>query len=145
MRRIYRTFVAEAGARQQFAKVLRTIADGRGLPLLYHCTSGKDRTGWMSYVLLRAVGVPASTAEADYLLSNDIRRTADLRTRDGLKKAGIMRDPRLIVPLQEVRKDYLGAALTEADHRYGGFDAYLSKGLGLDAGTLHKLRTRLLK
>ncbi|MCX4728520.1 tyrosine-protein phosphatase [Streptomyces sp. NBC_01306] len=145
MQRIYRTFVTEAGARHQFAKVLDTIADGKRLPLLFHCTSGKDRTGWMSYVLLRAVGVPARTAEADYLLSNDIRKTADEKTREGLKKSGVMKDPQLIVPLQEVRKDYLGAALTEADHRYGSFDAYLSKGLGLDAGTLHKLRTRLLK
>ncbi|WP_406142202.1 tyrosine-protein phosphatase [Streptomyces sp. NBC_01089] len=145
MRRIYRTFVTEAGARHQFARVLDTIADGKGLPLLFHCTSGKDRTGWMSYVLLRAVGVPAGTAEADYLLSNDVRRTADLRTREGLKKSGVMRAPQLIVPLQEVSKDYLGAALTEATQRYGSFDGYLSKGLGLDAGTLHKLRARLLK
>ncbi|WP_405783465.1 tyrosine-protein phosphatase [Streptomyces sp. NBC_00859] len=144
MRRIYRTFVTEAGARRQFARVLDTIADGTGQPLLFHCTSGKDRTGWMSYVLLRAVGVPAHTAEADYLLSNDIRRTADERTRAGLEKAGIMRDPQLIVPLQEVSGDYLGAALTEAAQRYGSFDGYLSKGLGLDAGTLHKLRARLL-
>ncbi|MFJ5293430.1 tyrosine-protein phosphatase [Streptomyces sp. NPDC088348] len=144
MRRIYRTFVTEAGARRQFARVLDILADGKGLPLLFHCTSGKDRTGWMSYVLLRALGVPAATAEADYLLSDDIRRSADLKTRDGLKKSGIMRDPQLIVPLQQVRKDYLGAALTEADRRYGGFDAYLSKGLGLDAGTLRRLRTSLL-
>ncbi|MFE2377605.1 tyrosine-protein phosphatase [Streptomyces sp. NPDC059398] len=144
MRRIYRTFVTEAGARRQFARVLDTIAEGKGLPLLFHCTSGKDRTGWMSYVLLRAVGVPARTAESDYLLSNTIRRAADLRTRAGLKSSGVMKDPQLIVPLQEVRKEYIGAALGEVTHRYGGFDGYLSKGLGLDAGTLHKLRARLL-
>ncbi|WP_328315860.1 tyrosine-protein phosphatase [Streptomyces sp. NBC_00388] len=145
MRRIYRTFVTEAGARRQFARVLASVADGKGLPLLFHCTSGKDRTGWMSYVLLRAAGVPARTAEADYLLSNGIRRTADMRTREGLRKSGIMRDPQLIVPLQEVRKDYLGAALTEAGRRYGSFGAYLTKGLGLDVGTLRRLRARLLR
>ncbi|MEC4020379.1 tyrosine-protein phosphatase [Streptomyces sp. H27-D2] len=145
MRRIYRNFASEQAARRQFGRVIGEITDGKRLPLLYHCTSGKNRTGWMSYVLLRAVGVPARTAEQDYLLSNDRRRSADRRTRQGLEKAGLMPDSRLIVPLQEVRADYLDAALTEIDKRYGGFEAYLSKGLGLSEGTLAKLRSRLLR
>lgn len=70
MRDIYRTFVSSPENRAQFAATLREIADGRQGPVLYHCTSGKDRTGWMSYVLLRALAVPEDTAGRDYLASN---------------------------------------------------------------------------
>ncbi|MFI6359099.1 tyrosine-protein phosphatase [Streptomyces sp. NPDC050743] len=81
IRSIYRIFVTSPENRTQFAATLRNLADKRS-PLLFHCTSGKDRTGWLSYLLLRALGVPETTATGDYLLSNDFRAAADLRTRD---------------------------------------------------------------
>ncbi|MEV6837004.1 tyrosine-protein phosphatase [Streptomyces sp. NPDC051133] len=145
MRAVYRTFVTDADDRRQFAATLRDIADHERSPLLYHCTSGKDRTGWMSYLLLRALGVPSRTAERDYLLSNSFRAEADRKTREGLRQAGLMQDPDLLVPLQEVRGDYLAAALDQAERDYGGLYGYLTRGLGLDAPTLAKLRAHLLK
>ncbi|MDQ8706060.1 tyrosine-protein phosphatase [Streptomyces sp. LHD-70] len=144
MRSIYRTFVTSPETRSQFAETLRNIADKRS-PLLYHCTSGKDRTGWMSYLLLRTVGVPAATAEKDYLLSNDFRAEADRRAREGLKQAGYMENPDLLIPLLEVREDYLRAALDQAEQDYGSLDGYLTDGLGLDTATLARLRARLLR
>ncbi|MFB7598347.1 tyrosine-protein phosphatase [Streptomyces sp. NPDC056160] len=145
MRSIYRAFVTDPGDRRAFAETIRDIAHHGRTPLLYHCTSGKDRTGWLSYVLLRAVGVPAATAERDYLLSNDFRAAADLRVREGLEQSGLMRDPDLLVPLQEVRPDYLGAALGQAERDYGGLYGYLTRGLGLDRATLARLHARLVR
>ncbi|MFD4259204.1 tyrosine-protein phosphatase [Streptomyces sp. NPDC058534] len=145
MRDIYRSFVTTPESRRQFAETLRDIAYHKRSPLLYHCTSGKDRTGWMSYLLLRAVGVPSDTAEQDYLLSNDIRAEADRRTREGLKQAGYMENPELLLPLQEVRRSYLAAALDQAEDDYGSFHGYLTEGLGLDKPTLAKLRARLVR
>ncbi|MER7721519.1 tyrosine-protein phosphatase [Streptomyces flaveolus] len=142
---IYRTFVTDPDTRRQFGATLRDLTQGRRSPLLFHCTSGKDRTGWMSYVLLRAVGVPAGAAERDYLLSNRYRADADRATREGLRKAGLMEDPDLLVPVQEVRGDYLEAALDQAEHDYGSFHRYLTEGLGLDTATLARLRARLLR
>jgi protein-tyrosine phosphatase len=145
MRDIYRNFVSSQENRRQFAETLRDLANHKQSPLLYHCTSGKDRTGWMSYLLLRAVGVPAETADKDFLLSNDFRAEADRRSREGLEKAGLMENPDLLIPLQEVRKDYLEAALDQAEHDYGSLHGYLIEGLGLDTPTLAKLRSRLVK
>ncbi|MEU6823174.1 tyrosine-protein phosphatase [Streptomyces atriruber] len=143
MRDVYRTFVTDSGNRAQFAATLRDIADSRS-PLLYHCTSGKDRTGWTTYLLLRLVGVPERTAAGDYLASNTYRAAYDAKLREALKQGGLMQNPDLIIPLQEVRADYLDTALAEAARRYGGFQGYLTKGLGLDAGTILKLRGRLV-
>lgn len=145
MRDIYRSFVTDAESRSQFADTLRDLADHQQSPLLYHCTSGKDRTGWLSYVLLRAVGVPAEVAEKDFLLSNAFRAKADRATRKGLEKAGMMENPDLLIPLQEVHQSYLEAALDQAEHDYGSLHGYLTEGLGLDAPTQAKLRSRLVK
>lgn len=145
MRDVYRTFVTNPENRARFAETLRDIADGdRRSPLLYHCTSGKDRTGWASYVLLRVLGVPSRTAESDYLASNDYRAAYDAKVRAGLKQSGLMQNPDLLIPLQEVRTDYLGAALAEMEKDYGSLHGYLREGLGLDYRTLAKLRGRLV-
>ncbi|MGX1884373.1 tyrosine-protein phosphatase [Streptomyces sp. NPDC055287] len=146
MREVYRTFVTNPENRARFGETLRDIArsDHRS-PLLYHCTSGKDRTGWTSYVLLRALGVPSRTAERDYLASNTYRAAHDARVREGLKQSGTMQNPDLLIPLQEVRMDYLDSALEQAAAEYGGFDRYLTKGLGLDFRTLAQLRSALLR
>ncbi|MDI3387526.1 tyrosine-protein phosphatase [Streptomyces sp. B-S-A8] len=145
MKDIYRSFVTEPESRDQFAATLRDLAHPRQTPLLFHCTSGKDRTGWVSYLVLRAVGVPAATAEKDYLRSNEYRAEADRRTREGLKAGGYMENPDLLIPLQEVREEYLDAALGEVKREYGSLAGYLSEGLGLDRGTLHRLRGRLVR
>lgn len=144
MRDIYRTFVTDAGSRRQFAATVRDIADARQAPLLYHCTAGKDRTGWLSYLVLRAVGVPSATAEQDYLLSNTFRAAADRAAPEGLKQAGSMENPDLPIPLQEARTDYLDTALDQVERDYGSFFGYLTEGLGPDIRTLAELRVRLV-
>ncbi|MFJ3857771.1 tyrosine-protein phosphatase [Streptomyces sp. NPDC090085] len=145
MRDIYRTFVTSPENRAQFATTLREIADGRQGPVLYHCTSGKDRTGWLSYVLLRALAVPEETAGRDYLASNTFRAAYDARVRAGLKQSGRMQNPDLLIPLQEVRRDYLDAATARIEADYGGFHGYLTRGLGLDLRTLAKLQDKLVR
>ncbi|WP_327356814.1 tyrosine-protein phosphatase [Streptomyces sp. NBC_01304] len=142
MRSIYRTFVSDAASRAQFAATLRDLASGGRS--LYHCTSGKDRTGWASYVLLTLLGVPSRTASEDYLLSNTFRAEADRRTREGLKAAGLMQNPDLLIPVQEVRADYLQASLDQASRDFGGLGGYVTRGLGLDVRTLRDLRGRLV-
>jgi protein-tyrosine phosphatase len=46
------------------------LADPKGLPLLFHCTGGKDRAGTFAALLLLALGVPEETVIYDYGLSN---------------------------------------------------------------------------
>ncbi|WP_424214277.1 tyrosine-protein phosphatase [Streptomyces sp. BI20] len=142
---IYEGFVDNPANRAQFAATLREIADGKQGPLLYHCTSGKDRTGWLSYVLLRALAVPESAARQDFLASNTFRAAADARLREGLRQSGMMQNPDLLIPIQEVRPEYLDAANARVEAAYGDFGGYLTKGLGLDVRTLAKLQDKLVR
>ncbi|MGY3845476.1 tyrosine-protein phosphatase [Streptomyces hydrogenans] len=141
---VYRTFVTDAANRAAFGRTLRELAAPGTGPVLYHCTSGKDRTGWTSWLLLRLVGVPERSATDDYLASNTLRAAHDARVREGLRQSGMMRNPELIVPLQEVRREYLDAALDEVRAGYGGLYRYVTAGLGLDLRTVAGLRERLV-
>ncbi|MFI8964619.1 tyrosine-protein phosphatase [Streptomyces sp. NPDC053493] len=144
MTEVYRTFVTSAANRERFGTTLRELAAPDAGRVLCHCTSGKDRTGWASWLLLTLVGVPERSATEDYLASNTFRAAYDARVREGLKQGGLMQNPDLIIPLQEVRQEYLDAALAEVRTGYGSLYRYVTEGLGLDLRTLAGLRDRLV-
>ncbi|MFE9579857.1 tyrosine-protein phosphatase [Nocardia sp. NPDC006044] len=143
MLNMYTTFISRPESRAAFGQTLKDLAN-TDKATLYHCTAGKDRTGWTTYVLLRAVGVPEGTARQDYLLSNQYRAAADAALRQQVKQAGLMQNPDLLIPLQEVRPEYLDAAVNKLEQDYGDLGKFLTKGLGLDAGTILKLRKNLV-
>lgn len=144
MEGVYRSFVTSADNRSRFAATIRDIARPGGGPLLYHCTSGKDRTGWLSYLLLTVAGVPERYAVEDFLASNTFRAAYDAKLREGLRQAGLMQNPDLLIPMQEVRTTYLNAALAEVKTGYGSLFRYLTDGLGLEPRTLAELQDRLV-
>ncbi|GAB2544479.1 hypothetical protein GCM10027167_56560 [Nocardia heshunensis] len=108
------------GSDVAFGTLLRSLATNSGAAV-YHCTSGKDRTGWATAVLLTLLGVPRDVVNADYLASN---------TELGDPKA--------------VQLSWLEAAFGEVDRLYGSVDTYVRDGLGLDQATIDALRAKLL-
>ena len=54
------------------------MAKAENLPVVLHCTAGKDRTGVSTAFLLSILGVSREVIEDDYLLTNlDTERQAD--------------------------------------------------------------------
>jgi protein-tyrosine phosphatase len=139
-----RGFVADARQREAFAAALRLVCTPARLPLLYHCSGGKDRAGWMTAIVLTALGVSRELVVRDYLLSNDFHRTEYFKLRFDLVKTGIVADPELLRPILEQSPTYLGAAFDEADRRYGSFGAFLMCGLDVSDAMLCELRHGLL-
>jgi protein-tyrosine phosphatase len=143
MRGIYRWFVASPAARAGFATAMHRIADATG-PLLFHCSAGKDRTGWLAAVLLSALGADPGTIRADYLLTNELSAAgneaiiAALASRRGI-------DPDLLRPVLAAAPEYLDEAFHQVTGDYGSMDGYLRVGLGLDERAIERLRTRLLE
>ncbi|GGY69527.1 tyrosine-protein phosphatase [Streptomyces omiyaensis] len=133
-----RFMVGGATAKAAYATVLDEIADGDGV--LFHCTAGKDRTGWAEAALLTALGVPEETVMADYLASGTYRAAADEAVLSHLPpdRAAVYK------PLLDVRPQYLNASFDRVGEEFGSFRAYLRKGVDLDAHELRTLQRRLL-
>lgn len=129
---VYRQFMAE-------------LLAARGAPLLFHCTAGKDRTGFAAAIVLRLLGVPEEAIIADYLLSRDYSLAA--RRRD-LLLLRLLKGPALTSLVRSifgVEAAYLKAAFTAIDQVYGSFAAYARDGLGLSEGDITRLQEYLLE
>ncbi|WP_159424936.1 tyrosine-protein phosphatase [Streptomyces sp. TLI_053] len=141
---LYRWFVTDSIAREQFGRVLRLLAEPGASPLLFHCSAGKDRTGWVAAVLLTALGVDRETVFTDYLLTNE-RSAAVVRTvLESLRARGATSDPELLLPVFRAERHYLEAAFEEVSAGWPDFGAFWADGLGLDGGVLAGLRANLL-
>jgi hypothetical protein len=53
---------------------LTTMADAERLPLVFHCSAGKDRTGVLAAIVLSVLGVSDDDIAADYALSRAAMR-----------------------------------------------------------------------
>jgi protein-tyrosine phosphatase len=105
-------------------------------PTVFHCTAGKDRTGFAAALLLRALGADDAEVLHDYLLTNE-RLAMPATSRYGL--------PREVMEvLWRVQPDFLSAAFDEVEAGYGSLDMYLSKGLGVGDAERERLRTLYL-
>lgn len=138
MEEVYRAFVTHPKSLTAFGAVLRQLATGG--PQLFHCSAGKDRTGWVAALLLHVAGVDDATIEADYLLTN--ARTAASRARAEAEIARHLGPDAVEVfePTLVVDVGYLRAAVTTLADVYGDRSSYLRDGLGLDDDVLGRLR-----
>ncbi len=133
MQETYRNFVHDNAP--SFAEFFRILLS-RDAPIVFHCTAGKDRTGFAAALILLALGVPRDVVMQDYLLTNDLYRRPTHVT-------GHAPGPVLAV-LWRVQREFLDAALHKLDADYGGVERYLADRLGVDPGAQQELEARYL-
>jgi len=139
----YREFVTLPSARAAFRRVFVGLGDTRRLPALFHCTTGKDRTGWAAAALLLLLEVPEDAVLGDYLASNAALRGTLGPALDRFEAAG--GDRAWLEPLSAVRPTYLEAAFGEMRRGYGSIAGYFAVGLGIDAAGQRRLRARFIE
>jgi protein-tyrosine phosphatase len=129
---IYRQFPVDYQA--QFARFLRLAEADQ--TLLFHCTAGKDRTGFAAVLLLSALGVDRADVVANYLESNRVNAGYNAAAIAQLQKVGV--EPAVAAPLLEVDAEYLSAAMEVIDTRYGGMQHYLRDVLKVDVEAIRR-------
>jgi hypothetical protein len=70
----YQDFVTNSTQRSGFYTALIDLANATGAAL-YHCSGGKDRTGWTSVILQSIAGVSPTTIMNDYLATSQSTST----------------------------------------------------------------------
>jgi protein-tyrosine phosphatase len=128
-------------ARSSYRQLLQRLADPGNLPTVFHCTAGKDRTGWAQAILLTILRVPRRTILEDYALTDRLMSaTAVEQIRKSLPDADMAMSKALV----SAAPAFLRAAFREVDERYGSFNRYLSQGLSLDAKAIASIRANFL-
>ena len=66
----YRELINLPSAHKGFALMFNELADADNLPALFHCTTGKDRTGWAAASLLTLCGVSDADVMNSFVLES---------------------------------------------------------------------------
>ncbi len=127
------------------AEVIRTVltelAAANPRPTVYHCSGGKDRTGVLTAVLLRALGVADDDIIADYALSERYLRRMAEGYDELLAERGLDRE--MILYLTTSPPERMRTTLDRLDEAWGGTEGYLDS-VGLGADVVARLRANLL-
>jgi len=139
----YREIVTLPSAMAAYKRLFSDLSRDEHRPALFHCMTGKDRTGWAAASMLMLLGVPDEVVMHEYLLTNEQLLPALKPVFDRFESIG--GDTELLLPAFGVRKEYLEAALDEMRQRFGTIEGYFTDGLGLDANILQALRGALIE
>jgi len=132
--------------REEISRILRMVADGRNLPVLIHCTAGKDRTGVVCSLIQRALGVTGDIVMQDYLLSNEWLNEYNRALLKRLRFLTLFGVPkRKFLPLLEARREYLQAVFDQIQSDYGDLEKYFREGLNFSDEELLKMKELLLE
>jgi protein-tyrosine phosphatase len=134
--------------RQIFTKLLRSEQ-----PLAYNCSAGQDRTGFVTAIVMTALGVPQDIIVADYHLSTKYRRPEfEMPHLDAAAHPGdpvvamfakYQDNPQARQPRPLMTADgtpFLHFALAEIETKWGSVDGYLASEIGLSKTDVSRLR-----
>ena len=134
------TWLLEQG-RGTIGAVVRAFAEERPAALAYNCTAGRDRTGLVTAVILRALGVSDEAIAADYHLTDRYLRFNKTQSERLAKtfKTGTRRRGRLTTPAENME-----LTLRAMDERWPSVEAYLEQ-CEVSGEALRGLREHLLE
>jgi protein-tyrosine phosphatase len=122
-------------------EALETIAVPDNHPLVFHCSAGRDRTGFLASILLSALGVPGNQIENDYCLSEPcVRKIVNQR-----KANPEIDDVNTGLPdyFWETSPASIALLLSTLDKEYGSVDKYLLS-QGAELSLVRRLEQALL-
>lgn len=145
MRRLYHKSIIDDGA-PALGCVLRLTADPANLPMVLHCTTGKDRTGVACALLLHVCGVPRDMIVVDYSLTNlaaeRILAGIHATMHATIAPPGVRLEQ--LYPLLSARPEVIERAFAYIETKYGSVDAYLRGPVGLTVEDIAGIRRHML-
>lgn len=123
MQDINRLLVTDTTAIKQYKEMFTLLQSEKDMPLMFHCSAGKDRTGMAAALILSALGVDDEVIFQNYMESN-------IFLSDKYSKY-IEAKPQL-KPLFEVKEDFLKSGLDQIRKDHGSVENYLTNVLMVD-------------
>ncbi len=126
------SFVSDSAYVAKYRDFFRLLQNDVNIPLLFHCSAGKDRTGMAAALILYGLGADDETVMQNYLASNKYVKAA--------YAPYVEKFPNL-KPLFEVKPEFLQAGLDRIRADHGTVENFLEKELNVD---IHKFRDMYL-
>ena len=139
----YREILSLPSACAAYHRLFSDLTKEEHLPALFHCTTGKDRTGWAAASLLMLLGVSDDLVMKEYLLTNAQLLPAEQPVIDRYQAQG--GDPDVIRLVLGVAPEYLEATLNKMRKDFGTIEGYFSEGLKIDERAQKALRAAFVE
>ena len=124
------SLVTDSSCIVQYHKFFELVQSNDDVPLMFHCSAGKDRTGMGAALILFSLGVDENTIMNDYMASNTYLadKYSDL----------IAKQPNL-KSLFEVKPQFIKAAIDQIKKDHGSVDNYLTNVLHVDIAKMKEM------
>ncbi|MEM6485229.1 MAG: tyrosine-protein phosphatase [Pseudomonadota bacterium] len=139
---INRQFVVSQS--EVFAAVFRSLVASDARSVLFHCSAGKDRTGFAIALLHAILGVEKNDLEADYMLSSQYFVPEHQIARIRRKYPVSHLDDASLHPMLETDPTYLQTAFSAIESEFGGFTRYVRDALLLTEEDCQVLKDRFV-
>ena len=123
MKNMNKLLVTDQSCIAVYRNFFELLQNEKEVPLLFHCSAGKDRTGTGAALILYALGVDEMTVMQNYMMSNTY--IAD-------KYAKLVEEFPNMQPLFEVRTEYLQTGIDQMKKDHGSVENYLTNVLNVD-------------
>ena len=124
-----------------WTKFFEILLKSKKLPIIFHCSAGKDRTGIASFMIQSIFKNPMDLIFENYLISNDLltikAATAEQSTNSSNQDSLVTKN--MLTTLGKVQQSYLNAAIDEIDKKYSSLENYFISQLGLKVNDIQKL------
>ena len=124
-----------------WTKFFEILLKSKKLPIIFHCSAGKDRTGIASFMIQSIFKNPMDLIFENYLISNDLltikAATAEQSTNSSNQDSLVTKN--MLSTLGKVQQSYLNAAIDEIDKKYSSLENYFISQLGLKVNDIQKL------
>lgn len=121
----------------EVAAGLVSLLEPNGLPILIHCTQGKDRTGIMIVLVLLICDIPVEAIQHDYHLSDEKLLSEEQARLVEIREMGLGDDFAKTAP------GFVEGIVDHLQSRHGGLDKYLDS-IGFGDSKRTALREKLL-
>ncbi|MCR5741556.1 MAG: tyrosine-protein phosphatase [Gammaproteobacteria bacterium] len=143
---LYRYLILSDDCTESLSKTIKLIMNNRGGSILWHCSTGKDRVGLITLIILYMLNVDLDIIRDDYLYSNK-----NLNGRSRLYAMGVFlatfsriayRKMRLIFSVQ---KEYFESAINAMIEKFGSIEGYILNGLKIKEEEIEEFKKYALE
>ena len=123
-----------------WTKIFKLLLKNNKKGILYHCSSGKDRTGVLTAIILYALGFDKETIYNDYLLTNK----SPLYYKEHVPETLNEEQRKAFLAYFEARREYLDISFEEINKVFGSIDNFLVENCSLNEEKIQKLKDKYL-
>lgn len=144
---IYKDFITSKKSHLAYKRFIEELAKTEDGAVYFHCTAGKDRTGFAAMLVLSLLGSNKFFIYEDYLETNN---NVEKHKEELIEAFKVYHDmdsikDEMILDILGVRKEYLDTTYDTIKEIYGEFEIFVKDALKIDENIINQLRRIYLK